>query len=310
MNRDVATLTDTVGNRSFWSDLAPQLSISDIPWTPEVDDGKRNPAVPVEVFGEAGYVSIPGLLPAHLTTALAAGLDALTAADLPTPFLFMYDETWQAYQQLDDVVTQLMGPGYLLGGDLWAWSLESVAGAQGWNQHRDSMYKVPDRGTDGEPNYASLWVSLTDATTNNGCIHVVPRQDPPLKLESPEVVQRAVPLEAPAGSLLAWAPDIIHWSSPVSGPGISGRKSFAVFAQRGDIPALSWDMVRIGEPVPFDYRLGMVCRQLLRYIDSSLHPDLNELASWRDFANEQEKRFRHFLTLLAKINGRHPEEIQ
>ena len=310
MNRELATPTGTLGNRSFWSDLAPQLTISDMPWANGADAGEQPNPIQVEGFGEAGYVSIAALLPAHLTTALAGALDALTAAHLPTPFLFMYDETWQAYQQLDDVVSKLMGPGYLLGGDLWAWSLESVEGAHGWTPHRDSMYKVPDRGTNGEPNYASLWVSLTETTTDNGSIYVVPRQDPPLLVDSPEVAQRAVPLEAPAGSLLAWAPDIIHWSAPVASADIAGRKSFAVFAQRGDIPALSWDMVRIGEPVPFDYRLGMVCRQLLRYIDSSLHPDLNELASWRDFANQQEKRFRRFLSLLAEINGRRPEEFQ
>ena len=310
MNRELTAPTEVMTKRSFWNDLVPHLTISDVPWSAEANKEVAREVTPVERFGETGYVSIPALLSAEITTALADGLDALTAANLPTPFLFMYDEAWKAYGQLDAEIARLMGPDYLLGGDLWAWSLEPTRGAHGWTPHRDSMYKVPDCADDGEPNYASMWISLTEVTADNGCICVVPRKDSPLGVGSADVADKGVPLLAPQGSLLGWAPDIIHWSLPVTGADVVGRKSMAVFAQRNDIGPLSWDMLRVGEPVSFDYRLGMVCRQLLRYIDSSLHPGLHGLATWRDFAAHQDKRFSRFLSLLAKVNGRHIEEAK
>lgn len=296
--------------QSFWAELVPELSVTDLPWDPEREPHAVSDQL--ESYKSTGIAAFESVLPEADTRALASCLDVLTERGIPTPFLFIFDETWRCYQQLDHLISQLMGPDYLLGGDLWAWSLDPIAGAHGWTPHVDSMFKVPDLHESGDPNYASLWISLTDADESNGCIRAVPRDalDVVVTPTTPNLKDLAQSLEVPEGSMLSWAPDIVHWGGAVDESAGFGRKSFAVFAQRGDMPALTWDMVKIGEAIPFNYRLGIISRQLLRYSDSSLHSELSALRQWQEFAQRQETRFSRFLALMATLHGRYPETVR
>ena len=292
----------------YWRALAPDLQVTDLPWASE----QTTPAVLAQAseYRTTGIAAFEAVLPKDVILPLAAVLDVLVARGIPTPFLFIFDETWQIYQRLDGLIANLMGNDYLLGGDLWAWKLDRMS--SGWSPHVDAMFKVPDLRPSGDPNYASLWISLTDTDESNGCIRAVPRgaEDPPARPSTPDLPSLATALAVPEGSLLSWAPDIVHWGGSVDESASFGRKSFAIFAQRGDMPALTWDMVKVGESVPFNYRLGLICRQLLRYTDSALNENLAAHRLWHDFATRQEARFSKFLGLMAKMHGREPEIVR
>lgn len=296
--------TEPLRSRSFWTELSPHLTVTDIPWT-----GQRKAAGPHVISGgfEAnGYAKFEHVVDDGLTSRLQTGLEQIDRAGLPTPFLFMYDEAWQVFEALRPYISVLLGSDHLLGGDLWAWNLAAAQGARGWAPHTDSMFNVPDLMPDGSPRYATLWVSLNEVTEHNGCMNVVP-SGTGLAQSSKDVRDYGVALPVPKGSLLSWRPDIVHWSSEVSNVASEGRSSLAIFGQRSDIAPLTWDMVQVGEPVPFDFRLGMICRQLIRYQNSSLHPMLSQMHAWVPFAEREERRFSRFLGLMARVNGRRPE---
>lgn len=80
-----------------------------------------------------------------------------------------------------------------------------------------------------------MWIPLVDTTEHNGCMHVLPKECDPLfsdsdaehhmecaTIEDGEVqwapeyepfTQCAEALPAPAGSLITWADNLIHWSA-------------------------------------------------------------------------------------------------
>ena len=82
-----------------------------------------------------------------------------------------------------------------------------------------------------------MWLPLVDITPNNGCMYVVPRAFDPdggrgeSAAETPAFDRRgAVALaRAPAGSLMAWAGNVVHW----------GAACEARAAARGETPRVS-----------------------------------------------------------------------
>ena len=74
-------------------------------------------------------------------------------------------------------------------------------------------------------NRLSIWVPLTDATLTNGCMYVVPRGEDvkgamarfntseTTYADTVTLLQHARALPAPAGSVLGWGFDVLHWGS-------------------------------------------------------------------------------------------------
>jgi hypothetical protein len=54
--------------------------------------------------------------------------------------------------------------------DFWAWYIDPLKEEKGWQPHRDrdTMSTTPD------PQYCTVWIPLTDATLDNGCMFVLP----------------------------------------------------------------------------------------------------------------------------------------
>eukprot|EP00571_Detonula_confervacea_P006938 CAMPEP_0172320740 /NCGR_PEP_ID=MMETSP1058-20130122/41285_1 /TAXON_ID=83371 /ORGANISM="Detonula confervacea, Strain CCMP 353" /LENGTH=779 /DNA_ID=CAMNT_0013036067 /DNA_START=84 /DNA_END=2423 /DNA_ORIENTATION=+ len=152
------------------------------------------------------------------------------------------------------------------------------------------------------PAVLTVWIPLNDATTENGCMYVVPkefdadfsrRDDHHAHMNPATEVQRgssskihfplhgARALPAPAGSLIAWYGNAIHWGSSCSKYANDPRKSIALTFVRGDCDALSTttgDDVgpRIHNPSPPisisqaaamtpEMRLSFISRSLLLY---------------------------------------------
>ena len=96
-----------------------------------------------------------------------------------------------------------------------AWHVEGEA-ARGWPPHRDR----PDRAFTPDDQIASmtLWVALSDATTRNGCMVVVPapwdyEYRNPQAREHVSSMQHIRALPATAGTVLGWTHALLHWST-------------------------------------------------------------------------------------------------
>jgi hypothetical protein len=137
----------------------------------------------------------------------------------------------------------------------------------------DSLYRE-DEGKDclkdaasDHPAILNVWIPLNDATLDNGCMYVVPREfdedfsrtdshhahmNPATEVQRGKSSKIHFPLHgvralpAPAGSLIAWYGNTIHWGSSCSRYAKAPRKSIALTFRRGDIK------VGAGVPAPDD----------------------------------------------------------
>lgn len=232
----------------------------------------------------------------HLCTIM----NQIEHAGYPPVFCFMNDAFWNFITaQVWPMVSSLFGVGDSLclldSGSAFAWSLKSTGKStfprdgefRSWqnavssinsivpkekqeDEHRGlgSSFGLPHRDysaadslyCDDEPAVLTVWIPLNDATNNNGCIYVVPREfDTDFSrtdghhahMNPAAEVQRGVSskihfplhgvraLPAPAGSLIAWYGNTIHWGSSCSKYAKDPRKSIALTFVRGKIGQLS-----------------------------------------------------------------------
>ena len=193
---------------------------------------------------------------------LADAMDALRVAGWPPIGVYAFDATWTVVDRLFEVAEAALGTrDVALEPSCFAWALRArpaespvknppegardaarAADAVGANfplPHRD--YSAREawtttstdrrlRGDAGEPTLLCVWMPLTDATLDTGCLHVLPRgadrtwddPDHPDHLRPAErepgggaavrfslADVRALPAEA--GSVCAWAGQTVHW---------------------------------------------------------------------------------------------------
>jgi len=199
---------------------------------------------------------------------MAVGIDELVQQNLPPVFAFVYDEFWRLRQRLTSLLTAILGEGYLQLPDLWAWYLPPVDGYAGWGQHRDRLAKM--LCPNGMPTALTLWLPLTDATPANGCMYMIPAsQDPnyPEQLQSNEItnLQSVRALPAPAGSVLGWNQNVLHWGGRSSSKAILPRISIAWEFQRDDIPAQRSPILSPISLLTFPQRLTLIGQQIVQY---------------------------------------------
>lgn len=294
----------------FWLDTCPWLTISDLPF----QNAKRLPkAQGIDAERERqridGHLRFDDLFETGTVEPIRRAVETLSALGLPTSFIYVFDEVWQLYASAEATLSDLVGPDFLMGGDLWAWHLPPGPSSAGWGPHRDDQFADEGFDSDGNPTHISLWVALSDADETNGCMYVLPKNQTTwtggrtteLSLEEAASV-RAQP--ARAGTVLSWTSDVLHWGGRSTDRARNARTSICLYAQRGDHRRLTTDMVSLSDSVPFVHRLGIICRALIRYRNSALHPDLNASDPLLEFANEHEQRFQRWLAVMATVSSR------
>lgn len=164
---------------------------------------------------EEGYFVAPPSIPAVLVERCCAAIELVRARGAPPLAAFACDAPWELSELLADHASAALDGDARLVPAFWAWRLDQHSEARGWAPHRDH----PERDVDdrGAPDSLTLWVALTDATPDNGCVYVVPApldphyRDPAAPPAAPHLQSiRAVP--APAGSVLGWTSKLLHWS--------------------------------------------------------------------------------------------------
>ena len=170
--------------------------------------------------------------------------------------------------QLNGLLSALLGPNFHRLPELWAWYVCPGFDSHGWRPHRDKsrLALLPD----GSPQTLTLWLPLTDATPQTGCIHVVPADMDPTYNTAEEDTHRfplqairAVP--AAAGSVLGWNAALLHWGSFPARASSAPRVSVSVEFQRGDVPPFDEPLMRSHELPVFSSRLTLIAKQILQY---------------------------------------------
>jgi len=202
---------------------------------------------------------------------LLAAVGALARAGWPPVFVYVFDEAWEVLMRLWDAAEAVLGGECLLEESLAAFQLRAKEGeavvqnskdARG-RRHVGTNFGIPHRDytyadahfADGSLKLLSVWVPLNDATLQNGCMYVVPKEfDSRWDRDGTHEHKFAMtdglfgnntflhfpidglrPLPAKAGSFLAWGGSAIHWGSSCHRACADDpRTSIAVVFRRAD----------------------------------------------------------------------------
>lgn len=216
---------------------------------------------------QQGYFVAPPSIPEILVQRCRAAIELVRRHGAPALAAFAFDALWELSALLGDDAAAAIGGDARLMPAFWAWRLDRGNEARGWAPHRDHPEReVDDRGA---PSSLSLWVALTDATPDNGCIYVVPAPWDPQYLNpnaTPEVlfIQSIRALPAAAGSVLGWSSKLLHWGA-MADAHAAPRVSLSFEFQAADRPAFDGVMHPLGWiPAPAE-RGDLIARQWQRY---------------------------------------------
>ncbi len=271
----------------FWRRLAPELTISD------AQPGLCIERSTVQSEQERMRLINDGFL--HLKqpgldapiSAIASAMDRIVNAGLPAAFIGVYDETWSMIAQLNDVIGGLFDGQAAMVPDFWAVHPNTTAGLT-------AQRKRASNGvfSDGTPKNVTVWMPLTDATPDNGCIYVVPAgQDRNYGKSKSDRANASLPgiraLPATAGDVLIWTGETYHWQARPDrhnqdGPLLSLTWEF----QSRDAAALEGMLVESYPYMPFETRLGLLARQMPRH-----RSELSASPVWRAVQQTLANRF-------------------
>ena len=217
----------------------------------------------------------------HLTNVKRA-VQTLHQKRWPKVSVILCDAFWELMQskRLTNVLKSVLGEGYKMAARVWVTEVPAMPGAMGWRPHLDA--KTPPRfDRDGLPLRMTTWCALSESTTDNGCIHILPRQVAgsfPKDIfqkshfeanETLRLLQSARAMPCHEGEVLMWSKDIVHWGGRVARHNQKTRLSIATeFVSRKARSALSEpSFMAIDELPTFAQRQKLWARQILKYAE-------------------------------------------
>lgn len=253
-----------------WRSLNPALSISlsskaysDLP---RIDDDRLLSFQ--RGFDREGYVHLHEALDESTLSVLAPAVEAIVKTGMPPVFAFVYDEPWMVFRRLSKIVEQILGAPSVMMPAFWVWYVDPRLKQSGWRPHRDYGHQAlfPDR----RPKSVNVWISITEATTLNGCMYVVPAEwDPTYGTERDKTFffdHRSIrALPAKAGDAFIWNQALLHWGSRASEGAGGPRISMALEFQRADVAPFDTPLFDSQTIFSFDQRLALIAVQIQKY---------------------------------------------
>ncbi len=165
-----------------------------------------------------------------------------------------------------------LGRDYIRLPDFWSWRIDPATEGRGWRPHRDKRGDVLFQ--DGSPKSISVWVALTEATTLNGCMYILPAdRDPTYRNSSVDLFEtpwasfidgfRALPVSA--GTAIMWNQHVMHYGSRSSKRGSRPRYSLAVEFQTNRVAPFNYPASSALYVPGFEERLSLIGKQVLQY---------------------------------------------
>jgi hypothetical protein len=223
-------------------------------------------------LGREGYFSTQApLIRKEITDRMLLGVENLRKAGWHEVWAFVYDEFWQVTRtpSMLRLLSAHLGKGFMAMPHVVVHYVCPEKGS-GWSPHVD-FYDRHDRFT--------VWFPLTDATIDNGCMYIIARHRVSDTLlvkwlnmedlshrEVKNLLQSTRALPVPAGSILSWKGDVIHWGT-ISSKNVEPRVSLSVVYIKENTPPLP-DEVPLLSPVEvpdFPTRLMSVAKAIKYY---------------------------------------------
>jgi hypothetical protein len=259
-----------------------------------------------------GFTEIDDVPSKELISKLQLGIIRLEQQKLPATFIFLFDEAWHLAAYSRNIMSQACHPKNKFNFDVLAWYIPP--GEAGFSPHRDrqpddassTFHNDPEqREFENEPKFVTQWIALSDATPQNSCLYVIPKDcDPgylkgddgdqdPLHVAMPNKTSfqhiRAIPRQS--GQSLLFTHRLIHWGSQSEGDHSDPRIaiSFVCSDPAYESPFVNHDFSTDTSSLPpFHIRLLLVCAQLICY-HQRFEPSKATIKSCYDYCKEFEE---------------------
>jgi Phytanoyl-CoA dioxygenase (PhyH) len=273
---EVAAQVKNALDPQYWRGLNPRMTVCGSETGEAIEKVGFDPSCveqALQTLSTSGYYELPRLVTDPAVDKMRKCFEVIQGAGWHPVFVFVYDEFWRAFRgpALNQFLTGALGEGYTQLSYVWGHYVP--ANSRGWRPHVDGPTTL-DKLT--------VWLALNDATLENGCIYVVPRNVETEKMsdqflsrdsfdskDTRTLLQHAKAVPAAAGTYLGWGPFVVHWGS-TSGPRATARISIsAEFARRPSNPlADEGPLINAypDAPLPsFSARLRFIAKALKNY---------------------------------------------
>jgi hypothetical protein len=267
---ELETLAARARDVSYWSSLAPDLAIGGAAESFDAADAEAVQRAAGHLRRQHYFKADP-IFDAAALRRFNAAIDALRDAGWPPVFALVYDVFWSCLRHplIAGVVGAHLGGGYRQIPHVWVHLVPALAGARGWMPHFDGF----------RPRRMTIWIALTDATVDNGCMFIIPPDSMPEPLRTRDFdtmvamrdVMRAVhatrALEVEQGAVLGWDFDVFHWGGRAEAPRSERRSISLEFIAAGErVEADEAPLVDVTGPLPpFATRLAVIASALTNY---------------------------------------------
>lgn len=220
-----------------------------------------------------GYFRLPRVFEPARITRMRRIVEAVRADGWPVAFAFVFDEFWTIARspEVASFIESAVGKGYLQNTVVWAHWVSGERGVAGWSPH-DDYRSAGDT-------FLSVWIPLSDATAENGCMFLLPadisrdiaeavdtdRYLPPRIVRA--ALQDVIALPVDAGAMIGWRGDILHWGGANAG-GAEPRLSLALEFRSRDAKTSTFESPLIDPRAPlppFRLRLFAITKALREY---------------------------------------------
>jgi hypothetical protein len=277
--REIRRLRRNVTDADYWRRLNPECSLTDQPF-PEspmpYPISRHTMERHLDQIRKEGYFQTSPIVDPTEVDKLRRCIATVVRHGHHSSYALVYDEFYHVMAKLANVLSPVLGPDFQLVPDEYsAYYIPPDNRATGTRPHRDSLRTATSVEPDGTPTLVNVWIPLTDATTLNSCMYVLPAHvDPhyPRRNGGPiaagtradEVDLRASDLQniralpAQAGSVLCWSTHLLHWGARSSEYAAHPRVSFAMYYQSRRVPPYHEVTMDIPAPLAFEYRLHLI----------------------------------------------------
>jgi ectoine hydroxylase-related dioxygenase (phytanoyl-CoA dioxygenase family) len=226
----------------------------------------------IKQFKTRDYARIDRVFPAALTRRLAREVASIRRKGRPPVSLALSDEFWLLARSgpVRRFLHGVLGRRVYQSPNVWVHVVDAREEAAGWAPHRDH--------TDGHR--VTLWIPLTPAGVDDGCISLLPPHLLPARLsglwrtidrfsraEVLALLHAARPVPADAGSVVCWRANVLHWGGRRTRTGTPRIACSMEFSARPIDPReIGMPSMPLQGPLPtLKARLDLVARMVLLY---------------------------------------------
>ena len=259
----------------YWRGINPSSQISSNPWSTDCDEisfsKSEIQSFKLSLLQDGYFQTRPCILESQLERLIACIKIVVSEGHAPG-YALLYDDFFHVLASLGSLLRSLLGPDFLIvpdEPDVYAIPTSNLRAGRGTEPHRDTLRAPEMRDINKLPGVINLWIPITDATTLNSCMHVIPAfadQDfgtPESNYALPEkidtrLLQSVRALPAKAGSILGWSTELIHWGGQSSARASQPRLSFAMYFQGSSQAKIHPTAVSVPFSLDFGYRLYLI----------------------------------------------------